>query len=402
MGYSVNNRCVDIVVGLQAGSEAKGKLISVLKVQYKALVRTGAPNAAHVSYAGGIPYTWHQLPAGTMNFPNAKIVLGANAQIDHKYLCREIQFMKDHNAWLGPDGKPRLVIDNNATLIDPIDKIAENGGRMPDCGQMYYEPTKCEEHAKMGGTCAGCPKLPQDSAWMKLGSTTSGSGANAIRRILRGTKMARMAGQVEDVVPMRYANEDSVTKEFACDTVALLGGMVDRGEDILLEGTQGIILSLYHGYRGKTTSRDTTPATWCSEAGISPLSVRDVYGVARVYPIRVAGESGPMSGKEITWDDVTRLAGSSTRLEEKTSSTKRVRRVFLFGDDDFRKALCTTRPNRLCLTFVDYIDVGDYGKSSWADLSDKSKTWVLETEKRLGVHFDYLSTGPEQESVIIR
>jgi len=402
MGYAKNNRCVDVVVGLQAGSEAKGKLISVLTSQYKALVRTGAPNAAHVSYCGKLPYTWHQLPAGSMNFPKAKIILGVNAQIDLKYLKREIQFLKDNNAWLGEDGRPRLVIDKNATMIDPVDKIAENGGRMPDCGSMYYEPTKCEEHLKLGGTCVGCSKLPKDSAWMALGSTTSGSGANAIRRILRGTKMAKLAGQVEDVVPLRYADEDEFTREFVCDTVSLLGDMIDNNEDILLEGTQGSVLSLYHGYRGKTTSRDTNAASWCSEAGVSPLSIREVYGVARTYPIRVAGASGPMSGTEITWNDITAFAKSVKQIEEKTSSTKRVRRVFLFGDVDFQKSMKLNRPTKLCLTFADYLCAEDYGKNRWEDLSPQTQAWIIGTEQRNNVHFEYVSTGPEQESTIYR
>ena len=98
MGYLKNNNCVDVVVGMQAGSEAKGKLISVLKTQYKALVRTGSVNASHNAYCNGVNYNWHQLPAGTMNFPKARIVLGANAQIDLNFLKKEVQFMKDNNA----------------------------------------------------------------------------------------------------------------------------------------------------------------------------------------------------------------------------------------------------------------------------------------------------------------
>ena len=44
----LHNRCVDILIGLNAGSEGKGKYMSILSDnKYTALVRTGGPNAAH-------------------------------------------------------------------------------------------------------------------------------------------------------------------------------------------------------------------------------------------------------------------------------------------------------------------------------------------------------------------
>jgi len=433
------NKYVDVVVGLQAGSEAKGKLISIMPGPYGALVRTGSVNAAHTSYLGNEMLLYHQLPCGSAHFPKAKIILGANAQIDLDYLKKEIQILKDHDCWL-VDGKPRLIIDNNATIIDYADKVAENGGRMPDCGKLYFNPTECEEHKRLGGTCMGCEKLPKDSAWAKLGSTTHGSGANLIRKIARGTKMAILAGQplrfkdyinekmatglynnmyscfdemlekdvitdwssVIDVVPIESACENEFTKQFVGDASEYINMLIDEYVPVLLEGTQGAVLSLYHGYKNKGTSKDTNAANWCSEAGISPLAIRDIYGVARTYPIRVAGDSGPMSGEEITWGQLSGKMESPKLMEELTSATKRRRRIFRFGDQDFQKALNINRPTKLMLTFVDYLHYTDFGKSSWDDLTDRSRTWILDLEKRLGVYFNYLSTGPKQEDLIVR
>ena len=80
---------------------------------------------------------------------------------------------------------------------------------------------------------------------------------------------------------------------------------------VLLEGTQGTGLSIYHGYYPHVTSRDTTVAGCLAEAGISPSRVRKVVMVCRTYPIRVqspeaAGRtSGPMS-QEITLEEISR------------------------------------------------------------------------------------------------
>lgn len=439
----VTPRCVDVVVGLAAGSEAKGKLVSLLAHQYSALVRTGAANAAHTVVYQGTRVSFHTLPCGSLHADNdCKIVLGPAAQVDMEHLKHEIELLKQFNKWLGSDGKPRLLIDRNATIVDRIDQIAENGGRMPDCGDMYFHPRDCQEHAKLGGTCVGCSMLPKESAWQKLGSTTHGAGANMIRKMARGTKMAVYTAYspgnskwADDVVvePVRLAKDDPFLAPFCVDTVIVLNDLVDFNCPVMLEGTQGSVLSLHHGYPGKTTSRDTNASNWCMEAGISPLVVRHVYGVTRTFPIRVAGNSGPMSGKEIDWDDVTefatgkpikewrrRLEGLSglgcggdeiTKLKadiskyeilEVTTATKRKRRVFEFGEEDFHKAIMINRPTHLCLTFVDYLDINDIGKSRWEDLSEKSRTWILGTEARLGCFFDFLSTGPAPEATIFR
>ena len=432
------NRCVDVLVGLNAGSEGKGKFMSILQdVPYAALVRTGGPNAAHTVVYKDKHYAFHMIPCGAFHFPDAKVVLGANAQIDIEHLKHEIEVLKEHGVW----SDDRLMIDPNAVIIDTIDKIAENGGRMPDCGDLYYHPRDCDIHQGQGETCFGCPKLPPDSAWAKLGSTTHGVGANAARKAARGTKMVVLPGQQLDLEayirekvgieanydeigeklmeivqsgpitdwgefikaePVRFAEDDEFLKPFVGNTVDFLNRLVDDNKPILLEGTQGSVLSLHHGYRGKTTSRDTNSSNWCADAGISPLVVRDVYGVTRTFPIRVAGNSGPMSGQEITWEEITKHAESDKPIVEITTATKRKRRVFTFCEDDFRKAHDINRPTRLMLSFVDYLHVSDYGKTSWHSLSQKTRDWITQLESKMGVFFNYLSTGPDPEHTVHR
>jgi len=458
----MTNRCVDVLIGLQAGSEGKGKYISALShIPYAALVRTGSVNAAHSCVYKGKTYVFHQIPAGALHFPKAKLVLGANAQIDIEYLQREIKLLKDEGVWLDDAGKPRLVIDQNTTIIDLIDKVAENGGRMPDCGDLYFHPRDCKVHnskhdnekvmwakdlefkdvTKEAETCMGCPMLPTDSAWKALGSTTHGCGANSIRKAARGTKMVVLPGQPLDlakyfrskvpedatveelsekileivnggpindwasaveIAPVRYADEDDFVKQFIGDTVNILNRLIDQNQSIMLEGTQGSVLSLHHGFKRKTTSRDTNASNWCSEAGISPLAIRTIYGVMRTFPIRVAGKSGPMPGEEITWEEVTKHANSPEPIVEITSATKRKRRVSTLGEEHLRRALDLNRPTNLMLTFVDYLNYEDKNKSSWDSLSQKTRDWITILESKMGVFFNYLSTGPAPEHTIVR
>jgi adenylosuccinate synthase len=432
------NKVVDILVGLSFGSCGKGKFMTILDdVPYKALVRTGSSNAAHSCVFNGSTYVYHIIPCGAMHFPQAKLVIGAAAQLDIDHLKHEIQMVEE----AGFSVKDRLIIDPNAVIVDTIDKVAENGGRMPDCGDLYFHPIDCDEHAKLGGSCEKCDKLPKDSAWKALGSTTHGCGANLVRKTIRGTKMAVLPGQELDIAayirskvckdatndqiskaamdlldedyitdwgefikpePVRYADEDEFFKPYIGDTVKYLNGFIDNNEPILLEGTQGALLSLHHGYRKKTTSRDTNASNWCADAGISPLAVRDVYGVTRAFPIRVAGNSGPTSGQEITWEEITEHAESPEPIVEITTATKRKRRVFTFGEEDFRKAININRPTKLMLSFVDYLKYEDRHKTSWDSLTQSTKDWITTLESKMGVFFKYLSTGPAPEHTVIR
>jgi adenylosuccinate synthase len=404
------------------------------------MCRDGACNASHGIIFSEKKFFFHQIPCGCLHNRDAKLIIGAAAQIDINHLKHEIDILKEQDRWLDSKGNVRLMIDRHAVIVDALDKVAENGGRMPDCGDVYFHPCDCKKNMELGNTCIGCSSLPEDSAWRKLGSTTFGCGANYIRKIARGTKMALLSGQpldlvkyfrdkcpedatndeisekileivnsgpitdwasAVDVVPIRYAKEDEFLQQFLGDTVEIKNRMIDNNQNIMLEGTQGSVLSIHHGVPFKTTSRDTNCSAWCADAGISALAVRDVYGVTRTFPIRVAGDSGPL-GAEVTWDEITKFAESPTPIIEQTSATKRVRRCFLLDEKILRRSLDLNRPTKLMLSFVDYLHYSDYGKSSWDNLSQKTRDWITTLESKMGIFFNYLSTGPAPEHTVIR
>lgn len=442
------NKNVDILVGLAAGSEAKGKLASVIAQKYTALVRTGSVNAAHTTYFRGEGLPWHQLPCTPLHNPTALLVLGAGAQIDLEYLHREIEWLVQRGAWLLPTGgcslgKPRLYIDPNATIIEQVDRDAENGWSTV-CGPQWYNPTTCEYHngsvgpsgeEKPANGCEGCSLYPKDSLHRSLGSTTHGAGYNMIRKLARVSADPGFAGLLRDAqghrIPrVKLASEIPELQPYIADTVEILNTLNDTGSSILLEGTQGSVLSMHHGPWPKTTARDTNAANWLMESGLAPSTVRDVYGVARTYPIRVFGNSGPMGGEELTWDEITRryydindsdIAAISVqvpqsdialeqylaehnlpKIEEITTATKRRRRVFEFSIDDFKRACWLNRPTRLMLSFVDYLGRDNVGKTEWNQLTDTARQWILNVEEQSGEFFNYLSTGPEPQHIITR
>ena len=245
---------ITIIQGAQYGSEAKGAIAALVTKtdEIDVAVRTGATNAGHTAYYNGRPVVLQQLPVGFVR-PDTTLVLGAGALIDPEILDREVALLSEVT---GSDIKARLLIDRRAGLhVRAHQERSKASGR----------------HHAIGATGKGCSEALIDR----------------IRN--RGTEAALLFGDSP------YARDYET-----CDTERYLNHRWDEGARILLEGTQGQLLDLYLGPYPYTTHKQTGPAQWMLEAGLSPSLPNRVISVVRTFPIRVAGNSGPLP-METTW-----------------------------------------------------------------------------------------------------
>ena len=330
-------RCVDVLVGGQYGSEGKGNIVAYLAREYDILVRVGGPNAGHTVATPRGKFTHHLLPSGS-GFTNATLLLGPGITINVAGLLKEIK-----ETGIGPG---RLFIDPQASIIEEADSREEKKGVVG-----------------------------------AIASTGSGSGAAKARRILhRGhpKKKVRLAKDVRALIP------------FLGSTAEQLELAYRSGKSILLEGTQGSGLSLYHGQYTHVTSRDTNVAGCLAEAGISPSRVRKILMVVRTTPIRVAnpdGSKGNISGylkHETTFTRIAESAGlnpEEVNAAEKTSTTKRNRRVGWFEWDQFRRACDLNAPTDIVLTFVDYLNGENQKARRFEQLHSDTIKFIEELER---------------------
>ena len=172
---------------------------------------------------------------------------------------------------------------------------------------------------------------------------------------------------------------------------------------VLVEGTQGVGLSLYHSEAyPKTTSRDTSAAGCISECGISPRLVTDIVMVLRTFPIRVAGEqAGPMI-EEIDWETIQRESGYPHPVAEYTTVTQKLRRVGRFEGDSVRRAMMLNRPTQIAINFLDYLDFENRGAADWDSLSRSARSFVEMLEVRFNCSVSYLGTGPSLLNTVMR
>lgn len=336
-----------VLVGGQYGSEGKGAIAAHIANEYQVHVRVGSPNAGHTIYWRGEKHVMQSIPCGWIN-PNAAIVIGRGALLNMKQLMKELVHIMQYY----PDFKKRLFIDAKAGVLD--ERFHEQEGGVN--GEMHR----------------------------RIGSTGEGVGPARIARLERDPQKFRL---FEDVAA-EWGLESCVTE----NTPKIIAKIQDHGDNILIEGTQGSALSLLHSHWPYCTSIDTNAAGIISEVGIAPSRVTDVLLVIRTYPIRVAGNSGPMKN-ETTWEEISKKLGKE--VSEKTTVTKKTRRVAGFDDDLFRQSCLLNDPTEIALTFADYVDPCIYKESNAERVEASKPLRNFMKEHGLLGKVKYIGTGPQ-------
>jgi adenylosuccinate synthase len=229
----------------------------------------------------------------------------------------------------------------------------------------------------------------------EISSTGQGVGAATSRRIMgRGTDPPKLARDISDLRP------------FVKDTRELLEQAFCDRKRVLLEGTQGTGLSLYHGNYPHVTSRDTTVAGCLAEAGISPSRVRKVVMVCRSYPIRVQSPDGPgTTSGPMSLDEISRRSGISLEELQKieiTSTTKRKRRIAEFDWALLRKAASLNAPTDISLTFADYLSIKNRAARRFEQLTSETIHFVQEIERVASAPVSLISTRFHFRNIIDR
>jgi adenylosuccinate synthase len=302
---------LSVVVGAQYGSEAKGHVpAQIIKKKWIeqgtiANVRVAGPNAGHsVVDEDGVKWALRQIPVGAV-FPRVPCVIAPGSEIHPPVLLKEIDELR--RAGHLSQG---LYVDEEATVITPLHIEAETG-----------------MHERMG-------------------STGKGIGAARAGRIMRDSTL-----RVKDDPDLVSALVNRGVR--IVNTAAMLTEQRHL-TDIVIEGTQGYGLGLHAGHYPQCTSSDCRAIDFLAMCGLSPWSEPfhqdnlEVWAVARVYPIRVAGNSGPLKD-ETTWQELG-------LPEELTTVTQKVRRVGLWDDDLIRQAVAANGGSpvvRVALTMLD-------------------------------------------------
>jgi len=326
-----------VITGAFWGDEGKGKIISYLALKDKldVCLRTGSVNAAHTVWYQGNRYALHMVPAAFV-YEKCRLLIGAGSNVHVAKFLEEVEATKVKN---------RIGIDHQASIIE-------------------------EKHSIQDKT----------SAHLKgLGTTGWGIGPAIEERVRRTAKLAK---DIPELQP------------YLTDVATEVNKAIDAGKKVLLEGTQGLMLSLFHGTYPYVTGRDTSASAICSEAGVGPTKIDNVLVVFKAFVTRVG--TGPLPG-ELTKEEALKRGWFET-----AAGTGRDRRSAPFNFELARKAVMVNGATQAALTKLDVLFPECKGVRTYDKLSTEAKQFINEIEKQTGIPVELIGTGPDALDIIDR
>jgi len=328
-----------IIVGGFFGDEGKGKIVAHIAEQDKPsiIARGGVgPNAGHTVVTGDESYGIRMVPSGFVYEP-ARLMIGAGVLVNPDVLLREIDEV-------GHRVRERIKVDKRCAIIE----------------KKHIEQDKSDKRLREG-----------------IGTTGTGCGPANVERVMR------TARQAKDIPELR---------EFLADVPLEVNEAIDRGEFVILEGTQGFGISLFYGTYPYVTSKDTTASQIAADVGVGPTKVDDVIVVFKAYPTRV-GE-GPFE-TEMSQEESEKLG-----IVEYGTVTRRRRRIGYWDGKFAKYSAMVNGATMAALTGLDRVDPDCRGVRDYDKLSEKVKEFVRRAEEDVGVPFRLLSTGPGIDEIV--
>ncbi|HET6641510.1 MAG TPA: adenylosuccinate synthetase [Nitrososphaeraceae archaeon] len=327
-----------VIVGGFYGDEGKGKIVAYLARKDKAdiAVRGGVgPNAGHTVMFHGKEHKTRMLPSALVS-NQTRLMIGPGVLINVNVLLEEIKNF---------DTKDRTFID-------------------PQCG--IIDSTHIERDTS-------------DPNLNRIGTTGTGTGPANADRALRKAFLAKDSFELS---------------EYLQDIPSIVNSSIDSDKTVLIEGTQGTFLSLYHGTYPFVTSKDVSASAICSDVGIGPKKVSEVMVVFKAYVTRVG--SGPLEG-ELEQEETTAKGWT-----EFGSVTGRLRRASPFNSELARRSIMLNSATQVALTKLDIVFPSDAGKREFNNLSNEAQLFVTKMEKEIGLKVAVIGTGQEVDDIIDR
>ena len=321
--------CTVVVDGF-FGDTGKGKVISYLAVRDRVSVCArggGGPNAGHTVVKEGRVYKLRMVPSA-FTYEKARLLIGPGVVVNPEIVLKEVEELGIAD---------RLGLDRQCAIIEKSHIETDSRGHLKG----------------------------------KIETTGSGTGPCNAERAMRTVRLARDMPELE-----RYLTDVSLEMNRA----------LERGEEVLIEGTQGTFLSLYHGTYPYVTSKDVTASAACADVGVGPTRVDEVILVLKAFVTRVG--AGKLPG-EIPWEDAVERGWA-----EVATVTGRRRRAAPFNFDLARRAVMLNGATQIAVTKVDILYPECKGVRTYKNLTGEARAFVEKIEEELDLPVTLIGTGP--------
>lgn len=324
------------------GDEGKGKVVSYLSVADKpdAAARAGVgPNAEHGFTFEGKRHDLRQITCA--------------------FVCETT------NLFIGPG-----VLVNPEIFLKEVEKTKTRGRIWIDrqCGIIEKRHIKAEHSSEY------CTR--------KLKTMGMGCGpANADR----ANRILKIAEEIDELKPFLTNVSDE------------LNDVLDRGGSVLIEGSQGWGLSLFHGTYPYVTSKDTTASTLAADVGIGPLKINEVVVAFKSFVTRAS--PGPLAN-EYSSEEIKQLGLEEAETAIVYEKPGGIRRVGHFDFETAKRVLRMNSATQIALTCIDKLYPECRGVKSYDELGVQARDFISNIETKLKVPVTLISTGPATREII--
>ncbi|MGI9307488.1 MAG: adenylosuccinate synthase [Gammaproteobacteria bacterium] len=322
------------VVGLQWGDEGKGKIVDWLSAAARHVARfQGGHNAGHTLLVGGEKTALHLLPSGVLH-PAANCYIGGGVVVSPGALLDEIAAMEKRGIVL----EGRLFVAANAALVLPY--------------HVLMDRLREKNKNNLGTTLRGIGPAHEDKTArraIRIYDLYNGAGREKL-----AANAALYARRLDAALDAEVLHEELTAQAeklrgYVCeDTGARLAAAKARGENILLEGAQGIMLDIEQGTYPFTTSAQCLPAA--AAGGLGAELSPEILGVSKAYTTRVGNGPFPTETQNGGGAMLSRIG------EEFGATTGRRRRCGWLDIPMLRHALLVSGCRRIALTKLDVLD----------------------------------------------
>lgn len=273
---------IDVLLGLQWGDEGKGKVVDVLTPRYDVVARfQGGPNAGHTLIFDDKKFVLKSIPSGVFQGDKQNI-MGNGMVIDAALFKAEAESLEK----AGVDLKNILLISKKAHLILPTHRLldsaieASKGNSKVGTTGRGIGPTYTDKVARTGIRIGDLLRPDFEERYAE----TKASHERTLKSF----------GFEYDLAPLEKSWREGLEylKEFKfVDSEHYVNNLLREGKSILCEGAQGSMLDIDFGSYPFVTSSNTVCAGACTGLGVAPNRIGKVFGIMKAYCTRVG--SGP-------------------------------------------------------------------------------------------------------------
>lgn len=268
-----------IVIGTQWGDEGKGKITDMLARTADVVVRFGGGNnAGHTVIVGDEKFELHLIPSGIL-YPEKINVIGNGVVIDPEALLKEMYGLIERKISLD-----NFFISESAHVIMPyhrlLDRLEEERKADSKIGTTGkgIGPAYTDKIARRG--IRVCDTLDRNIFYKKLKENLAYQNL-IIEKVYKSRPV-----DIEEIME-EYLPYIEKIRPYVKNISLLLDKVRKENKKIFFEGAQGTLLDVDYGTYPFVTSSNPTAGGVCNGAGIGPVLIDDVVGVAKAYVTRV-------------------------------------------------------------------------------------------------------------------